>query len=176
MIAHDKSAGDRADLAFLGEEFLTWLWFRLETEGGEFELPGDREVGVSLDDTIVFAPHPDEETEQTLRKGLPSKSPEARAALRDGHRVRRLRLVLAWNQLQWRFTVDGPTMHLASITLPEDDEEITEASERSRERAANFMLLHELVGQVYREFLQLRLSGTYLDELAPQQAAWMQGR
>ncbi len=27
---------------WLGEEFLTWLWFRWETDGGEFTLPGGR--------------------------------------------------------------------------------------------------------------------------------------
>ena len=32
---------------FLGEEFLTWLWFRWENDGGEFTLGGGRVVGVA---------------------------------------------------------------------------------------------------------------------------------
>ncbi len=43
-------------LAFLGEEFLTWLWFRIETEGGEFNIGRQRELAVSFDDFIAFAP------------------------------------------------------------------------------------------------------------------------
>ncbi|HIE70972.1 MAG TPA: hypothetical protein EYP98_12805 [Planctomycetes bacterium] len=31
---------------FLGEEFLTWLWFKWETDGGEFTLSGGRIVGI----------------------------------------------------------------------------------------------------------------------------------
>ena len=60
-------------LEFLGEEFLTWLWHQTETSGGDFELPGNREVGVSLDDFIAFAPRDDDETEHTLKKGSPSR-------------------------------------------------------------------------------------------------------
>ena len=40
---------DNAGFAFLGEEFLTWLWFRIESEGGDFEV-GRESIGVILDD------------------------------------------------------------------------------------------------------------------------------
>jgi hypothetical protein len=80
---------------FLGEEFLTWLWFRWETEGGEFTLPGGRVVGVALDDFLSFAAQSDDETEQTLRRGLPTRTAEARTALRQGNRLRKARLLVA---------------------------------------------------------------------------------
>ena len=69
---------------FLGEEFLTWLWFRWETQGGEFTLSGGRVVGVALDDFLTFAALNEDETEQTLRRGLPTRTAEARTALRQG--------------------------------------------------------------------------------------------
>ena len=70
-------------LEFLGEEFLTWLWFRIETQGGDFDLPGNRAVGLSFDDFLAFAPRDDDETEHTLKKGTPSRSAEASTALRS---------------------------------------------------------------------------------------------
>ena len=70
------------DASYLGEEFLTWLWFRIETAGGTFEV-GRNRVGVILDDFIAFAPHEADETEQSLRKGLPTRTAEARAGLRS---------------------------------------------------------------------------------------------
>ena len=79
-------------LEFLGEEFLTWLWFCIETRGGDFDLPGDRAVGVSFDDFLAFAPRDDDETEHTLKKGTPSRSAEASTALRSGHRLLELHL------------------------------------------------------------------------------------
>ena len=164
---------DSASHGFLGEEFLTWLWFRTETEGGEFDLGKGRVVGLSFDDMLEFAPLEEDETQHTLKKGTPTRSVEARAALKTGHRLRRARLTLGIDERVWSFTLDAPTMGLRSIKLPEDDEEAESAEERSRERAANFLELHELVGAVYREFLKIRLRPDYVNTDAEHQAAWM---
>ncbi|MCA8972958.1 MAG: hypothetical protein KDC95_24455, partial [Planctomycetes bacterium] len=121
---------DTDPLAFLGEEFLTWLWYRLENEGGDFKLDQGRSIGVSLDDFIAFAPRDDDETEQTLRKGLPTRSPEASAALRHGRRLRRAKRVVAEGEDVWSTVIDGPTMNLLSIKLPEDDPDAENIAER----------------------------------------------
>lgn len=166
---------DAASHGFLGEEFLTWLWFRTETEGGEFDLGEGRVVGLSFDDYIEFAPLDDDETEHTLKKGIPTRSSEARAALKSGHRLRRARLVLGMGDLIWLFTLDGPTLGLRSVKLPDDDEEAEGPEEVSRERAVNFLLIHELMGKVYREFLRLRLRRDYRASAGAEQARWMAG-
>ena len=36
------SVADGSSHGFLGEEFLTWLWWKAETAGGEFELSRGR--------------------------------------------------------------------------------------------------------------------------------------
>jgi len=167
---------DGGSFAFLGEEFLTWLWYRLENEGGEFDLGEGRVVGIALDDYIVFAPRDDDETEQTLRKGVPTRSAEARAGLRSGHRLKKAKLTLAMGDLVWTFTLDASAMGLRSIKLPDDDEAAESPEERSRERAANFLLLQELLGLVYRQFLSRRLRSDYLAGEAESQAAWMAAR
>ncbi|MCC6782640.1 MAG: hypothetical protein IT457_07330 [Planctomycetes bacterium] len=166
---------EQTSFAFLGEEFLTWLWFRLETEGGDFDLGDGHVVGISLDDFLAFAPRDDDETEHTMRKGVPSRSSSARAALRAGRRLRRAKLVLAQGELQWNFVLDAACMGLRSVRLPDDDEEAEGPADRSRDRIANFLLLHELVSRLYREFLRLRLRREYLTNEGEQQAAWMAG-
>ncbi|MGE0143759.1 MAG: hypothetical protein AB7I19_13420 [Planctomycetota bacterium] len=164
---------DSTSFGFLGEEFLTWLWFRLETEGGDFDLGDGYQIGISLDDFLAFAPREDDETEHTLRKGIPSRSTGARAALRAGRRLQRAKLILALGERQWSFVLDAPTMGLRSVRLPDDDPEAEGPGERSRDRAANFLLLNELVRRVYREFLRVRLRPDYLKGAAEKQAAWM---
>lgn len=158
---------------FLGEEFLTWLWYRLETEGGEFDLGDGRVVGVAIDDFLLFAPSDEDETEQTLRKGAPTRTAEAAASLRRGRRVRRARCVFALGDQQWSLTIDGPTLGLTGVRLPEDPEEAETPGDRSRERAANFLLIRELVQQVYGEFLRVRLRADYLATDGERQAQWM---
>ena len=97
-------------LGFLGEEFLTWLWFRIETDGGEFDIGRRGKLAVSFDDFIAFAARDGDETEHTLRKGIPSRSPEASVALRNGRRLTRARLVIALGDAAYSVILDGETM------------------------------------------------------------------
>lgn len=160
---------------FLGEEFLTWLWFRQETGNGEHALPGGRVVGVLLDDFLTFAPARDDDTEQTLRRGMPTRTAEARTALRQGNRLRRARLVFAEGERQWNATLDGTTLGLSAVKLPEDSADADSEAERNEERAGNWLALHEIVLALYREFLKVRLRPDYLKGTAEEQARWMAG-
>lgn len=159
---------------FLGEEFLTWLWFRWETEGGEFALPGGRVVGVALDDLLTFAAPLGDETEQTLRHGLPTRTEEARTALRQGRRLRKARLLLAEGPRQWAATLEGTTMTLLGVRLPEDAEEAESDAERTADRAANWQQLHEILAALYGQFLRVRLADGYRADQGERQALWMQ--
>jgi len=163
-------------LGFLGEEFLTWLWFRIETEGGEFDIGRQRELAVSFDDFIAFAARDGDETEQTLRKGMPSRSPEASAALRHGRRLTRARLVIALGDAVYSVILDGPTMDLMSVKLPDDDPDAASMAERSAERIQAFTSLREYVAGLYQLFLRERLAADYLEGTAARQATWMAAR
>jgi hypothetical protein len=158
---------------FLGEEFLTWLWFKWETEGGEFTLPGGRIVGIAIDDFLTFAALTEDETEQTLRRGLPTRTEEARTALRQGHRLRKARLLIAEGERQWTATIDAPSLTLGGVKLPEDAEECESEIDRTADRAANWLALHEIVQALYRLFLKDRLASDYQNTGAEQQANWM---
>lgn len=168
-----KAQADPERHGFLGEEFLTWLWYRWETEGGEFHLPGGRVVGVAIDDFLIFAAPSDDETEQTLRHGLPTRTAEARTALRQGRRLKRARLLLAEGSRNWSATLDAATMMMSGVKLPEDSEEVESDGDRNRERSANWLLLLEIVQALYGMFLRERLKGDYLQKGAEQQAQWM---
>lgn len=158
---------------FLGEEFLTWLWFRWETDGGEYTLSGGRVVGVALDDFLAFAAPDEDATEQTLRRGLPTRTAEARTALRQGRRLKKARLLVAEGSRQWSATLDAPTLSLGGVKLPDDAEECESDTDRTADRAANWLALHEIVQALYAHFLQQRLRPDYLKTAGEQQARWM---
>ncbi|MFO1077501.1 MAG: hypothetical protein U1E73_07220 [Planctomycetota bacterium] len=158
---------------FLGEEFLTWLWYRWETDGGEYALSAGRSVGVALDDFLSFAAPSEDETEQTLRRGLPTRTAEARTALRQGRRLKKAKLIVAEGSRQWLCTLDAPTMTLSGVRLPEDAEDIESPQDRTADRAANWLALHEVVSAVYGVFLRERLGSGYLADGGEKQAQWM---
>jgi hypothetical protein len=158
---------------FLGEEFLTWLWFRWEQDGGEFTLPGGRIVGIALDDFLNFGAPSEDETEQTLRRGLPTRTVEARTALRQGRRLRKARLLIAEGSRQWSAVLDAPTLTLGSVKLPDDAEECESDIDRTNDRAANWLGLCEIVQGLYGLFLKDRLHSDYRQTSGELQAGWM---
>jgi hypothetical protein len=162
------------DPSFLGEEFLTWLWFRIESDGGQFQV-GDQEIAVILDDYIAFAPHEGDATEQSLRKGLPTRTAEARAGLRNGRRLRRAKLLVARGEDEWSLVLDAPTMSLQNLKIPADSPESGTHSERSAERVEHFLDIHEIVHGLYELFLRDRLRPEYLATSGTAQAQWMAG-
>ena len=167
-------AGDCAEpLGFLGQEFLTWLWYRCEIRsGGEFSLPGNRLVGVAIDDLLAFAAAADE-TAQTMRHGLPTRAPESRAALRTGHRLAKAKMLIAEGPRQWTVTVDGATMLLGSVKLPEDAEECECAEDRTADRAANWLALRAIVDGLFAEFMTFRAGPDWMKREAVAMAEWM---
>lgn len=168
-----KSFGFDTTHEFLGEEFLTWLWFKCETDGGEFHLADDRVVGIAIDDLLQFAPLGDDDHEQTIRHGLPTQTAEARAGLRQGHRLAKARLLVATGAQQWSVVLDAARMGCSSAKLPDDDEECESAEDRTTDRATNWIALHDIVAELFRAFLVVRLSPAWLRGDAAAMAAWM---
>ncbi len=168
-----QSFGFDTTHGFLGEEFLTWLWFRWETSGGEFTLPGARVVGIAIDDLLAFAPRSDDEHEQTIRHGLPTRTAEARTGLRQGHRLAKARLLIAEGASQWSLVLDGARMAFSSVRGPDDAEDCESAEDRTGDRAANWLALYQIVEQLFGQFLRVRLAPAWNEKEAPAMAGWM---
>ena len=159
---------------FLGEEFLTWLWFKWETDGGEFHVSKDRVIGVVIDDLLQFAPHSEQEHEQIIRHGMPTRTAEARQGLRQGHRLAKARLMFAEGARQWSLVIDAEHMAFASVKLPDNEEEECESpADRTSARTVAWIDLYEIVGMLFRQFLSARVSPNWISCDAVAMAEWM---
>ncbi len=139
--------------SFLGREFLTWLWFEAERNGGRVDV-GDQTYGVEFAQKLVL------ESGGTLREGstvqaeAPSQAEEARTALRVGKKVARARLVLSLGERQFSFNLDAETMAISNAKLP------TELGVRDAagldERVALLDQLEAAVDGLYVAFVRMR--------------------
>ncbi len=103
---------------FLGEEFLTWLWFRSQTEGA-FDLPGGDPVRIEMSDPLVFRGAEDQDAQQVTLKGERSaQSPEAFAALRAGKRLVKCRIVLRRHDEVWPCALKSDALGASGLGLP----------------------------------------------------------
>jgi hypothetical protein len=169
----------RDDQAFLGEEFLTWLWFRAESGEAEFDFGQGNVVGVSLDAPVVLravssgldTPRP----EQVLRHGEPLRGPEAAAALRRGKRLTRARLVVGTPEREWNLTFDAEAFSPRGIRVPEPEEPVN-PDERPLAQMLAFEELTEILDKLFKAFLEERLTPAFREKTVPRMREWAAGK
>lgn len=157
---------DRTELiasrAFLGTEFLTWLWFASERSDGRFKV-GDEGVRVWIDDRLSLESLIAESQEDSFKGGTPSTSPEARMALKLGKKVSQARVRVKRGEREWLTTVKGRTLDLASIKLPAILNKVED--DRFYERMQLIEDLDRIIDALYAQFLAVRLGDAWGKEL-----------
>lgn len=164
----------RDERAFLGEEFLTWLWWRAESGRAEFEVDGAT-VGITLDAPVLLRGEEDaagKRPEQALRHGQPLRGAEAAAALRHGKRLARARLLVGTADREFAATFDAESFQLRSIAIPPPGEDDDPAERALREMAA-FEEAVRLFDGLYRAFLEERLAPRFRAETLPKIRDWV---
>lgn len=158
---------------FLGREFLLWLWFRSEQEGGQIELSTGTVVDVVLDDRLVLEPSFGEGNRHQLSGLDPATAPEAGVALRINKLPSDLKLKLLQNERAWAFSLRGDELQLRGLKIPEILSEADD--ERFYERMSLCEEIEGLVDGLFEIFLRLRLSGEW-EDLQHLVEDWIKGK
>jgi hypothetical protein len=103
--------------AFLGQEFLTWLWYVSEEEEPP-TLADGRSVQVSLGDRLVLGPAQGAEGTRVTVKGQEVSLAEARQALRRGKLVEAMRLGLEMEGEEYWLNLTAAELAISSLKLP----------------------------------------------------------
>ena len=161
-----------AEKRFLGQEFLTWLWWKSEERGGTVEVP---EVG---DVTLVFEKHmllefgEGESSEKIICTGLQAELQEARTGLQMGKKLEQARLLIGCNNYEFSFTLAAALMEFRNVRLPKTDGTESDKSENPEEvegmileRIFLFEELIRVVNKMFLMFLQARVGEEWGDEL-----------
>jgi hypothetical protein len=159
---------------FLGPEFLTWLWYKAETDHGRIDLTaslfdagqipiGDladahRVVTVAMADQILLSTDgPGMSTTDAFRGDAPDLSPEAAAALANGKLLHRAKITLNGDDTaQWPLTLHAQTLDLAGIKIPTPPLPDFEDNATTRLRALDD--LETLLHTAFTAFIALRLT------------------
>lgn len=171
------AAPERDDsLAFLGGEFLLWLWHGCETDGGRHELAGHGEVGVAFDQILELGAG--DGARVIVRGDAPTRAPEAASALLSGRLPRRARLVLACGARSFEVTLTADRFDLESVRVQAEAEEITDENLRAgdEQRARWLFELAAIVDALFARFLELRRARDFESTTVPQLRAWITDR
>lgn len=140
--------------SFIGREFLTWLWYRSERDG-HVKIHGGNSVNVEILGPILLDAQYGDARASTLKGESPATSPEAHTALLEGKKLRRARLKLEREGVEWVLTLDGETFNITGLAIPNPGRMPFEDLLAMR---GDMMLEFERAfSQLFEEFLHLRL-------------------
>jgi hypothetical protein len=155
----------------LGNEFLLWLWFVLETEGDTLALPDQSAVAVMLSRTLLLECPRAQSGSETIRSTSPTKLPEARRAIQAGKLPRQAGLILVRHDQEYELTLQAETLAVSGAKLPSGEE--NEDRLHQEERVGQLRHLIETVDLLYHAFLHRRLAAGWPKELEQMQK-WLQ--
>jgi len=166
-------AGMSIDL-MLGQEFLTWLWFRSETSGS-FKTEQYGEFTVSMEQRIVVQGGAGELIETASVSGAMSELREARLGLTTGKKVTRALIRLEQDPETWTFGFKAEDFSFVNLKTPK----IEAGGEKEGNPEGVFFekiyLLEKgvsFVDALYKTFLDVRLGSGWPAEVAAIQS-WM---
>ncbi len=150
--------------SFLGKEFLTWLWFQTESQNHRVTVKNQGTFYFCLDDKIIFNSSSGSVRENCLKGGTPAYAYEAFSALNSGKFVCEAKFILQTDSRQWSFTLRGENLSLHNIKLPSCSERDSRA--HILKRMDFLKTLVSVLEQLYKDFIEKRLSGEFSTELA----------
>jgi len=151
------------DKAFLGREFLTWLWFKSDQSGGMIDIPGRRTVEVLFLDRMTLDLSDAESPQIVTLKGHHSELREGLAALKEGKKIEEARISVRSGDNDFTLILKGTWFSFGSLRTPP----ILPAgeAEKDEEVEATFLekvaLVEEglgIIDDLFAYFLDLRLS------------------
>ena len=164
---------DEANRDFLGNEFLLWLWFILETESDTLTLADDSEVTVMLARTLVLECPRGETGRESIHSDAPTRLPEARRAIQSGKLPRKAGLTLVRHDHQYELTLHAEILALSAAKLPLP--EALEDRPRLEERVGQIRHLLETLDLLYAAFCRRRCGAEWGKELAKMKKWLKQG-
>lgn len=160
--------------AFLGHEFLTWLWYGAETES--LPLPKDGAF-LAVGNRIVLENRRKNSVEKISIKGDEADLTEGMLALKKGALVTEMSLSYTEGDEKWAFNLTGESLAVTGLKPPatgkaEKEEDLEGAI---LEKAALVETVVTLVDHLFGAFMTLRLDPAWERETLASVRNWIAG-
>lgn len=144
----------------LGEEFLTWLWYKCDVAPDCFMDKSGNDFHVSVEKRIVVQGGNGETKEIASVSGSLSPLREARFGLATGKKVSRAFLRIEKDDLCWQFSISANNFSFQSLRSPKLDrkEEDNDPDALILEKIFLIESCLQLFDCIYEQFLNLRFS------------------
>ena len=140
--------------AFLGKEFLTWMWYKAET-GGQVRAGRNSPVEAEIMGPIELDAQYGDARASALKGDSPATSPEARTALLEGKKLKKARVKWRRENTDWIATLDGETLQVTGLAIPNPGR--MPFADQMALRMEMVREFEQILEELFETFLTLRL-------------------
>ncbi len=163
---------------FLGDEFLTWIWYLVENNISikNWITMECNTISLELGNSIVLENSlGNESSEKISIKGDDAGLEEGTTALRKGAVVTDMNLVLTVDENEWRFSIKGESMNITGLKTPatgnvESKDDIEGAV---LEKIELYAIPFKIIDTLFDRFIKTRVSDQWKDLELPAMRAWI---
>ncbi len=160
---------------FLGNEFLTWLWFIIENDQTILKKNDQEFISIEIGNKIVFENKKKDSTEKITIKGDDAGLEEGVLALKKGAVVTELNILYNTGGNKWQYTLKGESLNLSTLKTPETARVETEEDVEGAVLEKVFLTekVVEFVEGLFKEFVKLRVSEKWDNNVVREIKTWI---
>ncbi len=147
---------------FLGNDFLTWIWFSIETQKDFSVLLNSKDIiSFEIGNSIVLENKlGDKSKEKITIKGDEAGLEEGTTALKKGAWVTQINLLCKINEDEYKFTIKGESFNITGLKTPKTDLSKTgdEIEGLILEKAFLCFRIYEVIDTLFLKYLEQRVS------------------
>ncbi len=160
---------------FLGDEFLTWLWYTIENDPGVFKSADPDCQSLEVGNRIVFENRKTKSVERITIKGDEAGLEEGRLALRKGALVSEIALIFKTGEYIWQFSVKGESLNVSSLktpgpSLPQSPEQMDDFI---LEKTGQVDKILKFIEKTFSSFIRSRVSSKWMSKIVPSIKKWI---
>jgi hypothetical protein len=160
---------------FIGNEFLTWLWFIIETDPSFLRSVNESIISLNVGNRIVLENSNDNQSEIITIKGDDAGLEEGFLALQKGAIVIELNLSCKAENQEWKFTLKGESLSFSGLKLPETGPLETKEDMEGLVLEKIYLIekIIDIMDGLFNEFLEQRAHNSWTDSVVPAIKKWI---
>lgn len=153
---------------FLGNDFLTWLWYLIENKINIKELINYEHEIISFEigNSIVLENSLGDKLKEKISiKGDEAGLEEGKTALKKGAVVTSINLLLDIDQEEYKFSIKGESLNITGFKTPSFKSESNDEIEGAIIEKAFFCeKIYNFIDALFNKFIEKRSSGAFKDK------------
>ncbi len=160
---------------FLGDEFLTWLWFMVEKQPNELKILDRDLITLEIGNRIALENRRNNGIEIITIKGDDAGLEEGLLALKKGALVTDLNIVFRIAEQKWQFNIKGESLNISGLKTPETARPETKEGVEGcvLEKIYLYDKIICFIESLFQRFVCLRVSGNWDNVVVPKVKNWI---